>query len=681
MRAELEILLGIDAEEAAGRRDPLPVDNELMEAAVQQVIRPLLEDGVLDDPSREGYIHQQVIPRAQKNLIREAVAANPVGAVREALRAHNNLLHATEVSQASDFLDEVKTDDLREHIEDLLRGTDPVQDRIQRFLGWGGIRPGPEGQSIGFNGTTVSYLLAADNPAVHAFCKPTIYQAAVEALLGEEHVVSPSSEAKRIVHATRLYGSIARHLRNRYGLPVHDLFHVHTAFYFLSGSPHYDTTWADLQGHDRSEANHFWLNCSPRMWDPRNLEVGDRHTYTARTETGSKRRIYERFENASPGDLVVGYVTSPVQRIGGLFRVTRGLFDAEDGRRRIEFEKIENVTDGPTRNELLELPELAESTPLHSKGGSLFQLTKSEFRAIRRQIDEEAPTYTVDDALTDLFYSEEAFRSWLDVLGHKKNMILQGPPGVGKTFVVKRLAYALMGRRDERRVDMVQFHQSYAYEDFIRGFRPDPEGGGFRLQDGIFYRFCERARETSKPYVFIIDEINRGNLSKIFGELMMLIEPDKRGQGYGIPLAYQREGEDDFYVPENVYLIGMMNTADRSLAMVDYALRRRFGFVDMEPRFSSPTFRAFLEECGADSSLIERIVTRVGRLNEAIAEDEANLGPGFRIGHSYFCPVDGVTPDAAWYERVVDREIAPLLREYWFDSRERAEREVEALKA
>jgi MoxR-like ATPase len=221
---------------------------------------------------------------------------------------------------------------------------------------------------------------------------------------------------------------------------------------------------------------------------------------------------------------------------------------------------------------------------------------------------EEAPLYTLDDALDDLFLGRDAVLEMFELLRLKKNLILQGPPGVGKTFVAKRLAYVLIGHRGDARVRMVQFHPSYSYEDFIQGYRPS-ENGSFERRDGVFFGFCKLAEaDPEQPYVFIIDEINRGNLSKILGELMMLLEPDKRGPGYAMPLAYARPDEPLFSVPPNLHLIGMMNTADRSLAMVDYALRRRFAFFTLEPQIESEAFRQYLSARNAPPELIDAIV-------------------------------------------------------------------------
>ena len=218
---------------------------------------------------------------------------------------------------------------------------------------------------------------------------------------------------------------------------------------------------------------------------------------------------------------------------------------------------------------------------------------------------------------------------------------------------------------------MVQFHQSYAYEDFVQGWRPT-ETGGFQRSDGIFHRFCTEAlRRHTERFVFIIDEINRGNLSKIFGELMMLIEPDKRVIRYAMPLTYYKSTDGRFFVPRNVYLIGLMNTADRSLAMVDYALRRRFVFFDLEPAFEAKGFSDLLESRGASHELIERIRLRMRSLNDEIAKNP-HLGRGFRIGHSYFCPGEQTVPDEAWYRAVVLSEIALLIEEYWSDQSELA---------
>ncbi|SHI17434.1 AAA family ATPase [Sporanaerobacter acetigenes] len=281
----------------------------------------------------------------------------------------------------------------------------------------------------------------------------------------------------------------------------------------------------------------------------------------------------------------------------------------------------------------------------------------------------EYESYTKSDFLSDVFISEEKYETIKSLLKRKKNLILQGAPGVGKTYVAKRLAYSIMGKKDESKIKMLQFHQSYAYEDFIMGYRPNETG--FELKEGPFHQFCKIASENlDEDYFFIIDEINRGNMSKIFGELMMLIESDKRGEE--IILTYS---DELFYVPENLYIIGMMNTADRSLAIIDYALRRRFCFVELEPAFETEAFKKHLLLQGASEDLINKIKMRIGSLNLEIEKD-VNLGKGFRIGHSYFC--NYVDTDK-WYEEVIKYEIQPLIKEYWFDEEEKAKNYVEDL--
>ncbi|RSK31095.1 AAA family ATPase [Hymenobacter metallilatus] len=286
--------------------------------------------------------------------------------------------------------------------------------------------------------------------------------------------------------------------------------------------------------------------------------------------------------------------------------------------------------------------------------------------------------YTQEMALQELFVSERQLAAARAALQRRRNLILQGPPGTGKTFLARRLAWLELGATDAHRIELVQFHPSYSYEDFVQGFRPDAHGT-FQLQNGILLNFCQRAaQDPDRPYFLLIDELNRGNVARIFGELLLLLEADKRGPAQAVRLPYAPAGSAPFFVPENVYFIGTMNLADRSLAPLDYALRRRFAYVALAPEFGPP-LQQFLATRGVPAATIARLVARLTGLNQVITDDP-ELGPAYCIGHSYFCqPPLHPTDAPAWLQLILEQEIAPLLEDYWLDQPAKASQQKKKL--
>ena len=412
----------------------------------------------------------------------------------------------------------------------------------------------------------------------------------------------------------------------------------------------------------------FLKEKNPKIWSIVSMPIGEIQNETLFNENGNKCKIVKDFIDIKVGDMVIGYESTPVKQIVTIFRVS-----AEQDGERIYFDKLEesypSAIDFATLNAWF---ELKKKEYFSITQGSLFKLTKTEYEFIIDLIHRENSVltdeknedeYSKENFLDQVYMTEAKYDRLVAVLTRKKNIILQGAPGVGKTYAAKRLAYSMMGEKDDDRIEFVQFHQNYSYEDFIMGYKPVEDG--FELKYGIFYRFCQKAaNHPDKDYFFIIDEINRGNMSKIFGELLMLIEANYRETK--TTLAYNGLS---FSVPKRLHIIGMMNTADRSLAMIDYALRRRFSFFDMEPGFDSEGFIKYQEAFANDT--FNTLIDRIKELNREIANDKS-LGKGFCIGHSYFCNTKECTDE--WMQDVVDFDILPMLAEYWFDDTDKLQR-------
>lgn len=483
----------------------IQINDEVLTKAVEKTIRPLLETGILDDPKREAFHHQKMLPTAQPCLTREAIEANPIENVSRAVGAGSWLLSQFEMMQSKYFLDRCDADECRRHSLDLLHSEGDLEARIRSFFDWSRTRLVEEtGKKSGINPTAISYLLAIVNPNQHAFCKPYVYGDAARALLGE----SESDRIKRIIHANAFYRAALNLFRDKYHLPFKDLLHVHIAFFML--------------------------------------------------------RSYEEY----PG-----------------------------------WKELDGVKNG--------------DDPIAS------------------------------DSLGSLLLS-------------RTNVVLYGPPGTGKTYKALELARKWKAANGEDAVDQVTFHPSYAYEDFIEGYKPD-EQGKFALRDGLFVRVAEKARsEPERKFLLLIDEINRGDVARIFGELITLIEADKRSEAAASKLPYSQKS---FWVPSNLHLLGTMNTADRSISLMDIAIRRRFCFVEYRPDpdvlVESPNHLREVEGISL-AKLLAGINARL--LDAGVDRDRA-------IGHSYFLiSVKSPSPLGVVRERL-RYDVLPLIEEYCYSDR------------
>lgn len=517
---------------------------------------------------------------------------------------------------------------------------------------------------------TAATILTCVRPKIYTFYKDDVY-----GYLCVKLGVGKKNAGRKYEHFLELLNAIAQ----EYGDEIQQIMTPETKKY--SNRPvllaiqtvlWVMTKYKDDEKLSEASQNYWWLVANPKIWSAQELAVGGTIDYTLYSESGKKRKVFQNFLDARKGDFVVFYESSPTLQIVGLAVVER-----ESDGQTILFKKIEGLESGIALSEIKAVDELRNMQFLKNSQGSFYSLTADEYDYIEDLIREKNPVmpakavmeYTKKDFLDEVFLSEDNYDNLRALLLDKQNIILQGSPGVGKTFSAKRLAYSILGEKDDSKVQLVQFHQNYTYEDFVIGYKPN-EDGGFYLRPGVFYNFCKRAQQhPDSKYFFIIDEINRGNLSKILGELMMLIEKDYRGETLVLPY-----NQEEFSVPKNLYIIGMMNTADRSLAMMDYALRRRFSFFEMKPGFTTGGFNAYQGSLANED--FNKLVSAIIDLNKVIESDDS-LGSGFCIGHSYLCNKTDV--DSDWLKRVVDFDIAPMLREYWFDNDTKFNNELQKL--
>ena len=412
------------------------------------------------------------------------------------------------------------------------------------------------------------------------------------------------------------------------------------------------------------ESKYWWLSINPKMLKFREVDIDDLFYYSAYNEDGSLRTLYNNFAEIKNGDVVIAYEVEPSNEILGLCMCVEELKDGH-----VLLKKIEGLTDTVTRQAIETQIELANLQVFRYMQGTLFKLSNREFQVIYSMIRELNPKkeyqdyeiYDKNNFLKDVYFVEQDYNELRDLILARKNVVLQGPPGVGKTYIARRMAFSIIGAKDDRKVLNIQFHEMYSNDEFMEGYRPD-DIGIYKYKTGCFKRFCNAARNDPKnKYFVIIDEINRGNIPKIFGEVFSLIEVDKRGKENYVELACSRER---FYIPENLYIIGTMNTFYESLCFTDYALRRRFCFYDIKPIFDNEDFIKFYSK----NNKLTAVINLIKKIN-------LELEDSMKIGHSYFCKE--ITDSEL--KLLVKYSIIPLIKEYYKDNKERGNEIVQEL--
>ena len=612
------------------------INKALLKRAVEQTIRPLLIDqGGLEPKGEEGYQHHKVLPKATPLLSRESISENPIDALKGAVAATLSLLSQFEVMKAIAFLDQADPDQVREHALDLLYGDDELEHRLRRFLEWGAIRKSKDSQaSMGFNPTAVSFLLCASNPREYAFCKPENYKLAVRALLGNGAVETDG--VKRLVHARSFYKDALQLFGDEHGLPFEDLMHVHIAFWVMRGPTEGYPSWEQLMSEPVRPGHPA---------PPPTPEAGENLILYGPPGTGKTYHLRNTY--------LPRYISEPEE-------VSQEDWLAEQLRDRPWLEvlaaALHDLGGGPVKvKAILEHPYVQTSAKLRGRQdvratvwGSFQAHTATDCPNVNVSARRDPAWFWKDEDSRGRFAPDWGITG--EHIVELAEKLREGPQAADQAV---------------QRYEFVTFHQSFSYEEFVEGIRPalvDDRATetqiAYVLSKGVFRRICERARrDPDRKFALFIDEINRGNIAKIFGELITLIELDKREGASNVITVRLPYSKEEFSVPANLDIIGTMNTADRSLAHIDTALRRRFRFKELMPE---PGLLGPVALNGATIDL-SRMLTAINRRIEAIFDRE------HMIGHAYFLRGKGVTVSGDELPDIFRHRIIPLLTEYFFD--------------